>query len=63
MEAYRDYYNFIRKIFTIHSGKMILYHGNVYNLGNTEIHKLYKLDEFFLARLHDVTDSYIQFKC
>ena len=48
----------INENYTVKSGKMNLYHGNVYNYGNREVHQLYKPDSIFNQRMWDLVDSH-----
>ena len=48
----------ISEKYTIKSGKMNLYHGNVYNYESREVHRLYKSERIFNQRMSDLVDSH-----
>ena len=45
--AYRNLYDKLDKEYNIVKGKMIILHGNIYNMNNCEIHKLYQPEYIF----------------
>jgi hypothetical protein len=60
LSSYNTILKRINANYTIKKGKMTLYHGNVYNHSNNEIHELYKPSEIFDQRVIDVNAAIVK---